>query len=133
MAHEQGKTGSAEIKRILDEIREATTAVRVAEERRAKNELEIIVAENSCVPGQPGTPPPKSAQQEREFQNQLASIPAQINLKQIIKSDVCPRQCQDNYNAFEFETEGQRNQWLKDCLDQCDLEENLIDLDYASW
>jgi len=38
MAHEQGKTGSAEIKRVLDEIREATTAVRVAEEKRVKNE-----------------------------------------------------------------------------------------------
>jgi len=31
MAHEQGKTGSAEIKRILEEIKQATTAVRVAE------------------------------------------------------------------------------------------------------
>jgi len=61
MAHEQGKSGSAEIKRILDEIRVATAAVKEAEKKRAKNELEITVAENSCVPGQPGTPPPKSA------------------------------------------------------------------------
>jgi hypothetical protein len=61
MAYEQGKTGSAEIKRVLDEIRDATAAVRAAEKRRAKNELEITVAENACVPGQPGTPPPKNA------------------------------------------------------------------------
>jgi len=61
MAYEQGKTGSEAIKKVLDEIRDATTAVRVAEQRRKKNEFEITVAENACVPGQPGTPPPKSA------------------------------------------------------------------------
>jgi hypothetical protein len=64
MAHEQGKTGSAEIKRVLDEIREATGAVRVAEEKRAKNEEEIIRAENACVPGQPGAPPPTNPLEE---------------------------------------------------------------------
>lgn len=37
MAYEQGKTGSAAIRNVLDELREATTAVRVAEERKVKN------------------------------------------------------------------------------------------------
>lgn len=71
MAHEQSKTGSAEIKRILDEIREATTAVRVAEERRVKNEQEIIRAENACVPGQPGAPPPTNPLEEAEWEGKL--------------------------------------------------------------
>ena len=38
MAYEQGKTGSAEIQRILEEVREAVAAVKVAEQRRARNE-----------------------------------------------------------------------------------------------
>lgn len=109
MAHEQGKTGSAEIQRVLDEIRDGTTAVRVAEERRAKNELEIIRAENACVPGQPGDPPPTNPLEEEQWEADLASIPAQINLKQVIKSDVCPNSCRENYDAFDqFETQGQR-------------------------
>lgn len=61
MAYEQGRTGSAAIKDILDEIREATRAVKVAEERRVRNEAEIISAENNCVVGQPGIVPPKNA------------------------------------------------------------------------
>lgn len=70
-AHEQGKTGSAEIARILDEIREATAAVRVAEERRVRNEEEIIRAENACVPGQPGSAPPTNPLEEAEWEGQL--------------------------------------------------------------
>jgi hypothetical protein len=76
MAYEQGKTGSAAIKDILDEIREATRAVKVAEERRIRNEAEIIAAENNCVVGQAGIVPPKNAQDELDFETKLASIPA---------------------------------------------------------
>ena len=38
MAYEQSKTGSAEIRRVLDEVRAATAAVKIAEERRLRNE-----------------------------------------------------------------------------------------------
>jgi len=38
MGHEQSKSGSLEIKRILDEIKVSTAAVKVAEEKRLRNE-----------------------------------------------------------------------------------------------
>lgn len=82
----------------------------MAEEKRAKNEQEIIRAENACVPGQPGQITPTNPLEEEAWAADLASIPAQINLKQVIKSDVCPNSCRENYDAFKdkFETQGQR-------------------------
>lgn len=67
MGHEQSKSGSLEIKRILDEIKVATAAVKVAEEKRLRNDQELIIAKNKCEIGQPGGPSPFTPKDDLDF------------------------------------------------------------------
>lgn len=78
MAYEQSKQGSSKILKAIDEVKEATKRFSLVEDRKKKNEKEMILAENSCVIGQAGSVTQEEAAKEEEEEIDLKklSIPA---------------------------------------------------------